>query len=529
MNKTYDVLIAGAGAAGLTAAAFCAKSGLSVLVCERGEKIGGLVGSFTHEGFVFDAGIRAFEDSGVITPMLRALNLSLDFVKNPVSIGIAGQSVRLVGEESLAPYADLYKSFFPQEARAIDDIMSEVVKVMRYMDVLYGIENPLFLESELKDPQYLTRTLLPWLIKYSVNIKKAGRLDAPVRQYLLRYTKNESLIDMICQHFFADTPTFFALSYFGLYLDYRYPVGGTGVLPARLSDYVVSHGGEIHTNSAIERVRPGAHTATLASGEEISYTQLIWAADQRAFYRALGEPLSKAISAKMEIAEQSHGMDSILTLFVGTSFAPDVIQQACGTHAFYTPQTRGLSSLGSWRSLQSEGIDVLKRWVVEYLAHTTFEISVPALRDRTLAPEGKTGLIISTLFDYDLVKVFDETGQYTALKDLAQETILRVLDQSLLPGLIEQTEFALCSTPLTIERETGALHGAITGWAHTNHPMPAVHEFGSIQKAVETGVQDVLQCGMWTFSPAGLPVSIITGKLAADKAAKTIRKRSRGV
>ena len=69
MNQTYDALIVGAGAAGLTAAAYCAKSGLSTLVLERAAKVGGLVGSFPHKGFTFDAGIRAFEDSGVILPM----------------------------------------------------------------------------------------------------------------------------------------------------------------------------------------------------------------------------------------------------------------------------------------------------------------------------------------------------------------------------------------------------------------------------------------------------------------------------
>lgn len=527
MSKTYDVLIVGAGSAGLTAGAFSVKAGHSTLVCERAEKVGGLVGSFSNEGFTFDAGIRAFEDSGVITPMLRALNISLDFVKNPVSIGIEAKSVRLAGEESLSAYADLFKSFFPAESRAIDGIILEIVKVMRYMDVLYGIENPLFLESELKDPQYLTKTLLPWLLKYSVNIKKASKLNAPVREYLARFTQNEALIDMICQHFFADTPTFFALSYFGLYLDYRYPLGGTGVLPDKLSDYIRSRGGEIRTRSAVAAVFPAAHKAVLESGEEIHYRQLIWSADQRAFYRALQEPLPAAVPAKRELAEQSHGIDSILTLFVGSRLAPEVVNQSCGTHAFYTPVTDGLSSLASWRSVQSEGIGPLKQWVVSYLEKTTYEISVPVLRDSTLAPAGKTGLIISTLFDYDLTRVFDEAGEYSALKDLAQETVLRVLDQSILPKLAESTEFALCATPLTIERETGALHGAITGWAHTNRKMPCVNEFTRIQKAVETGIPDVWQCGMWTFSPAGLPVSIITGKLASDQAAKQIKKQNR--
>ena len=527
MNETYDVLIAGAGAAGLTAAAYCAKAGLSTLVCERAEKVGGLVGTFTHEGFSFDAGIRAFEDSGVITPLLRSLGLPIEFAKNPVTVGIGNRSVRLSGEESLAEYADLYKSFFPQEAGAIDAIISEVVKVMRYMDVLYGIENPLFLEGELKDPKYLTKTLLPWLLKYSVNIKKAGKLDQPVQQYLRKFTQSQKLIDMICQHFFAETPTFFALSYFGLYLDYRYPVGGTGILPARLSDYIVSHGGTIRTGSEVVGVLPGAHTAILADGSEIRYRQLIWAADQMAYYRALGEPLPAPIAEKKALAQRSHGMDSILTLFLGTDFSPEQADAACGAHAFYTPLTTGLSSLPCWREAANEGIDALERWVVDYLEKTTYEISVPVLRDRSLAPAGKAGFIVSTLFDYDLTKHFSDMGVYPKLKALAEKTMLRVLDQSILPGVPQRAAFALCSTPMTIERETGARHGAITGWAHTNHPMPAVHKFASIAKATETGVPDVLQCGMWTFSPAGLPVSIITGKLAADQAVKHVNKRKR--
>ena len=527
MSKSVDVLVVGAGAAGLTAAAYCTKSGLSTLVCERAEKTGGLVNSFSYNGFSFDAGIRALEDSGVITPMLRSLGLTLDLVKNPVSVGIADRSVRLTGKESLAQYADLFRSFFPEESPAIDAIIAEIVNVMRYMDVLYGIENPLFLEGELKDPRYLVKTLLPWLLKYSLNIKKASRLSQPVQEYLRKFTKNEALIDMICQHFFQETPTFFALSYFGLYLDYRYPIGGTGKLPALLTDYLLSQGGELRTNSEVTRVSAGAHTAYLADGSEIRYRQLIWAADQTAFYRALGEALPKPVAAKNELAQKSHGIDSILSLFIGSNVPPQEAESACGPHAFYTPDTAGLSSLPNWRAIPKEDIAALKRWVVSYLESTTFEISVPVLRDAALAPSGKTGFIVSTLFDYDLTLRFEEAGEYSSLKSLAETTILRVLGETILPRLPERTEFALCSTPLTIERETGTRHGAITGWAHTNHPMPAVHDFGSIAKSVETGVPDVLQCGMWTFSPAGLPVSIITGKLAADRAAKRLRKKSR--
>ena len=133
--------------------------------------------------------------------------------------------------------------------------------------------------------------------------------------------------------------------------------------------------------------------------------------------------------------------------------------------------------------------------------------------------------MISTLFDYDLSLYLREAGDYEAFKSLVTKTILRVLSDSALPGLTERAERVLCSTPLTIERETASRHGAITGWAHTNHPMPAESRFPQIRKAVLTPISDVLQCGMWTFSPAGLPVSIITGKLAADEAARRLHKK----
>ena len=84
---TYDVIVAGGGIAGLTAAAYLSRAGRRVLLCEKEERLGGLVGSFVHHGYVFDAGIRAMENSGVLFPMLRQLGLDIPFVKSGVTIG----------------------------------------------------------------------------------------------------------------------------------------------------------------------------------------------------------------------------------------------------------------------------------------------------------------------------------------------------------------------------------------------------------------------------------------------------------
>ena len=50
-ERLYDIAIVGGGAAGLTAAAECAKSGLRTLVIERGEHLGGVLLQCIHNGF----------------------------------------------------------------------------------------------------------------------------------------------------------------------------------------------------------------------------------------------------------------------------------------------------------------------------------------------------------------------------------------------------------------------------------------------------------------------------------------------
>lgn len=50
----YDAAVVGGGMAGLTAAAYLVRSGLSVILFEKDLEVGGLVRTFNRGGFVFD-------------------------------------------------------------------------------------------------------------------------------------------------------------------------------------------------------------------------------------------------------------------------------------------------------------------------------------------------------------------------------------------------------------------------------------------------------------------------------------------
>jgi phytoene dehydrogenase-like protein len=164
----------------------------------------------------------------------------------------------------------------------------------------------------------------------------------------------------------------------------------------------------------------------------------------------------------------------------------------------------------------------LESWLKEFLTYSTYEISIPVLRDPALAPKGQTGLIISLLFDYHLTRLIQEGGWYEDFKALCQREIIQILEGSIYPGIQDKVIHGFVSTPLTLESRTGNTQGAITGWSFTNHPLPVENRLLKVFSVTQTPIPDVFQAGQWTYSPSGLPIAILTGKLAADRVLKAL-------
>jgi len=406
------------------------------------------------------------------------------------------------------------------------------------MAVLYGIDNPLFLDLK-SNPGYVFRTILPWLLRYTLTMPKVAKLNRPVYEHLSGFTKNRALADIIAQHFFRETPAFFALSYFSLYLDYRYPRGGTGTLPRTLERFVLENGGLIGTGTRITGVAPGKNLATDADGRVYRYRKLIWTADQKALYRSIdlasvSSKTAAAIRAREQELEGKVGGDSVFTVYITADLDKSYFAKIASAHFFYTPSAAGQSNADLAELRADSGAEFTSdkpriiAWLKQLLSLTTYEISCPVLRDSGLAPEGKTGLIVSLLFDYSLVKHIQGMGWYDEFRKLMSDGIIEVLDASIYTGLKAAIIDSFTSTPLTLERIAGSSEGAITGWAFTNDLMPAVSKLPRIASSVLTPIPDTYQAGQWTFSPSGLPIAILTGKLAADRVVRALAKGARG-
>ena len=513
----------------MTSAAYLSAAGQKVLLIEKNRECGGLVNSFTHDGFQFDAGVRALEDAGIIFPMLKDLGIKLDVVKSKVSLGIENEILHIEDLSSLLKYRELLIKLYPECEVEIDEVLKVIRKIMKHMDVLYGIENPVF--KDLKhDREFIFRKLLPWLPRFIFTVGKINKMNMPVEEYLTTIVKNTSLRDIISQHFFKNTPTFFALSYFSLYLDYFYPKGGVGKLPEALKNKILECGGEIKTETKITEVI--ADKCLLRDQNKITYKydNLIWAADLKTFYKITGtEGFSPKIKTSFEESKtkmlKNRGGDSVFSLFLGVDEPLESFRKIANGHFFYTPSKIGLGETHRGElnyiltNFERIDKDQILAWLDKFTGLNTYEISIPGLKDPEMVPPGKTGIIISFLAEYDLFNLIQKAGWLDEFISELENRVLRVISDSVYPMLKDKIIARFSFTPLSIEIRVGSSEGAITGWSFQKF-MPVVNKIQNSDHSVLTPIPSIYQAGQWAYSPAGVPMSILTGKLAANKALK---------
>jgi len=159
MPSSSDVLIVGAGLAGLNAAITLQEAGRDVRLIESSDRPGGRVTSDVIDGFICD---RGFQLINAKYPALQALDVikEIDFVKAPRVIEVAlGNDRRALGDPRIAPWTALdratgtipeklcllrFLASSPQENQSVEDVLkiagSTYTRVLRpkNVDARYG-------------------------------------------------------------------------------------------------------------------------------------------------------------------------------------------------------------------------------------------------------------------------------------------------------------------------------------------------------------------------------------------------------
>ena len=534
MKYYYDVIVVGSGMGGLTTACYTAKEGHRVLLLEKQKQPGGLFGSFTSGEYVFDHGARAVENSGIMFPMFKQLGLNLDFVKSPVHIRTQDHMVPITSDIELDDYEAFLGKLFPEEKPAIKAICNDIISISKQMRVLYGIDNPLFVENAFTDMKYLSKVLLPWFFKFIFTIPRTQRFFTPVIQHLEKFTNNRQLIDFISQHFFEETPAIFAMSYFSLYTDYNYPKGGTGKVVEEMVRYFKDHHGTLQLDEEVLHVDSDQKTVLTKQGHTYAYKKLVWAGSTTRLHQLTTTTDAKTMTKQktaLALTSKGKGADSVMTMFMKVKDPGRKLAKQAGMHTFYTPYLDGLSghplSLIKPNNTFVTSKKKIMDWVKEWYRRNTFEISVPVLRDETLAPSDESGFIVSILLDYSLTKYIADQGWYTELIDLTKQSFVDILDETWLNGLKKATYEMLPASPLTMEKFASVHQGSLSGWSFANRPMLSEYYFTRVNKSVITPYQDIYQAGQWAFAPAGLPTCALTGKLASDRIVKELKTKKK--
>src|SRR5258708_6181178 len=126
-ESSYDVVVIGAGIAGLIAAAYVARGGAKVCVLESNHQRGGLMAGIGRKGFYFDVGDQSFEQGNILFPLLKQLRIydALHFLRAWYRLKTPNIDVKI---EQPADLPGAFAAAFPSQADATYRFFGEMYR-----------------------------------------------------------------------------------------------------------------------------------------------------------------------------------------------------------------------------------------------------------------------------------------------------------------------------------------------------------------------------------------------------------------
>ena len=506
---SYDAIIIGSGAGGLTAAVALAQSGKKVLVLEQHDRPGGWTHSFTLNGYRFSPGVHYIGDlqeGGGLRRIYDGLGVSQDLTF--VELNPDGYDHIFIGEKRVdfpkgkENLIERLKSQFPREAKGIEGYFADLTAMMEGLRHIGNLRNPL---QTVKG----AGAVLKWMRATGADLINAHVSDPVLRGVLAGQSGDHGLPP-------SQVSAFMHAGITDHYLDGGYyPLGGAFTLPRAFVRALKRAGGEIRLKSRARRIMIDGRKVIgveLESGEEIHAGVVVSNADPEVtFGKLIGrDHLSVKLRRKIDSVQYS---TSCLSLF----FATDM-------------------------DLRAEGLDSGNMW---YYDHADVDkIYSDGLTDALLREETPPGLFLTTTtlkdpskkhsghhtcesFAFVSYSAFEQwahtkygarSADYEAMKEDLAWRMVRGLEKRI-PGLSKHIVYYSLGTPLTNEHYLNATRGNLYGIAKSPSQV------GPLGFTPRTEFEGLFLCGASTMSHgvAGVTASGI------DAAKAVLNCRSRDI
>ena len=482
-GPTDNVVIVGAGLAGLSAALRLAGAGRKVTVVERESVPGGRNGLLNKSGYAFDTG-----PSVLTMPDLIA------------------DALACVGEDikdwlDLIPLKPLYRAFYDDGSQLdvhsdTNQMQEEIAKTIspaeavgygKYVDFvtkLYKYEMKDFIDRNIDSPLNLLTPNLARLIA----LGGFRKLSPKVNQFL-KDPRTQKVYSF--QAMYAGVSPQQALAIYAViaYMDsvngVFFPKGGMHAVPRAMAAAAQKHGVTFKYNStvtAIEKSNGRATAVITESGERITCDVVVLNPDLPVAWRDLlgGQPRS---------VKRLKYSPSCATLLIGSSKKYDHLAH----HNIHFGK--------SWAGVFDELIN--KKTL---MSDPSILVTLPSKDDPTLAPAGKSSYYV--LFPTpNLTADID----WNKIGPRYRDEMIKALEDRGYSGFGNSIEVEHLTTPLDWQKQ-GMEAGAPFASAHT------FFQTGPFRpRNLAKGYENIVFAGSGTQPGVGVPMVLISGRLAAER------------
>ncbi|MSO32844.1 MAG: phytoene desaturase [Candidatus Nanopelagicaceae bacterium] len=482
-GATENVVIVGAGLAGLSAALRLAGAGRSVTVIEREEVPGGRSGLLQKDGYNFDTGPTVLTMPSLIEDAFNSVGEQmkdwLDLIPlRPLYRAFYHDGSQLdVYPDTKEMEAEIAKVIGPEEAIGYRNYVDFVTKLYKY-------EINDFIDRNIDSPFGLLTPNLARLIA----IGGFRKLSPKVSQFL-KDPRTQKVYSF--QAMYAGVSPQQALAIYAViaYMDsvngVFFPRGGMHAVPRALAAAAEKHGVKFKystTAATIEKNNGRATAVITTEGERIPCDALILNPDLPVAWKELigKEPWS---------IKRLNYSPSCVTMLVGSKKSYDHIAH----HNIHFGR--------SWDGVFDE---LINKKIL--MTDPSILVTVPSLDDKSLTPPGKESYYV--LFP---TPNLDADIDWKVTGPKYRDQMVKTLEQRGYTDFGDSIEVEHLTTPLDWEAQ-GMERGAPFASAHT------FFQTGPFRpRNLAAGFENIVFAGSGTQPGVGVPMVLISGRLAAER------------